>query len=616
MKNLTPSSIPLKRLINDLQQAIFTPKPYLSIPEWAEQNRILPPSSPIPGRWSNDFNPLLIAPMEALSPHSPTQTTTLMVASQFGKTEATINAILYYLKETSSSLLFVLPNENLTQSFAKERLWNQLDGIANTQHGTSSLTHIESFTSTLDLVSSQSPSELSSRPKKIVFLDEIDRMPNTPEGCPVKLAIQRSQNFYNRKILLTSTPTIEGESKIHSYYLQGTQEVWMVQCQNPTCNHRFKLDFHYMRFEDRNDLSTTHIECPKCKTKYYESDRISLIKTGYWFSEKYNKPSNELTPKQLIHRSFWASAVYSPFVSLSSLMAEFLSSKENPATLQTFINLKLGLPWKQQERPSMDYEVFMRKVTPINLEPFTVWTAGIDIQGNRVEGTILGYSPTLNKLVVAEYFSLHSLEEVLPILQKYNTNLTLIDAGFNTDNVYKFVSRFPSNLVRAIKGVERMDVGFKFSHDLPSYGTPYRHVLWLHNTHYFKPQIHEMLQKDQILFHDNEAAPLTADYFQGLLSEEYRYNKNKNKWQWVKIYPRNEPWDTLNYAYAALVMLGVFNKTNLRLQGIAEFLDKVAQSGVRQSSNNQPVTQPQSSKPKPQQTQQSFNLWKNPGLKR
>ena len=46
-------------------------------------------------------------------------------------------------------------------------------------------------------------------------MDEVDRFPTSAgtEGDPVALAKKRTTTFWNRKISMTSTPTVKGTSK-------------------------------------------------------------------------------------------------------------------------------------------------------------------------------------------------------------------------------------------------------------------------------------------------------------------------------------------------------------------------------------------------------------------
>ena len=62
-----------------------------------------------------------------------------------------------------------------------------------------------------------SPSGLAMRPIRYALLDEVDRYPASAgtEGDPVSLAIQRTAEFqHNTKIVMASTPTVKGISRI------------------------------------------------------------------------------------------------------------------------------------------------------------------------------------------------------------------------------------------------------------------------------------------------------------------------------------------------------------------------------------------------------------------
>ena len=64
----------------------------------------------------------------------------------------------------------------------------------------------------LTIVGANAPSGLASRPIRILLCDEVDRYPFSAgaEGDPVNLAKKRTVTFWNRKIVLVSTPTIRG----------------------------------------------------------------------------------------------------------------------------------------------------------------------------------------------------------------------------------------------------------------------------------------------------------------------------------------------------------------------------------------------------------------------
>ena len=85
------------------------------------------------------------------------------------------------------------------------------------------------------MAGANSAASLASRPVRLVLLDEVDRFPPSAgtEGDPVKLAVKRSTTFWNRKVILTSTPTTKGASRIEAAWEESDQRVYEVPC--PVC---------------------------------------------------------------------------------------------------------------------------------------------------------------------------------------------------------------------------------------------------------------------------------------------------------------------------------------------------------------------------------------------
>ena len=82
------------------------------------------------------------------------------------------------------------------------------------------------------IVGANSAAGLASRPIRVVLADEIDRYPPSAgsEGDPVSLARKRAATFHNRKVVLTSTPTIAGSSRIETAFEQSDQRRFFVPC--------------------------------------------------------------------------------------------------------------------------------------------------------------------------------------------------------------------------------------------------------------------------------------------------------------------------------------------------------------------------------------------------
>ncbi len=116
------------------------------------------------------------------------------------------------------------------------------------------------------MVGANSPTNLSSRPIRILLADEVDRYPASAgkEGDPLSLAEKRTKTFFNKKKVYVSTPTDEDTSRIHSEFQESTKDEWCLPC--PYCGRLQPLKWSQIRFED------VTMECAYCKERATEYD--------------------------------------------------------------------------------------------------------------------------------------------------------------------------------------------------------------------------------------------------------------------------------------------------------------------------------------------------------
>src|SRR5690606_33985806 len=127
----------------------------------------------------------------------------------------------------------------------------------------------------------------------------------------------RSRSFFNRKCLITSTPTIEGRSRIADLYEDSDQRVYLVPC--PECNHEQQLKWEFVIFED-GDPSTTRYACAGCGALLEETAKAHMLARGRWHA---------LNPGHRGH-GCRISALYSPWFTWRECVEHFLAAKDNP----------------------------------------------------------------------------------------------------------------------------------------------------------------------------------------------------------------------------------------------------------------------------------------------
>ena len=106
----------------------LAPPRQLTVSEWAEEYRILPPASAEPGPWRNSRVPYMREVMDVLSPSHPAQFVTVMKGSQTAGTEAGNNWIGFVIGCAPSAMMLVLPGLPEVKWITRERINRKRDG--------------------------------------------------------------------------------------------------------------------------------------------------------------------------------------------------------------------------------------------------------------------------------------------------------------------------------------------------------------------------------------------------------------------------------------------------------------------------------------------------------
>ena len=117
---------------------------------------------------------------------------------------------------------------------------------------------------------------LRSTPARYIFLDEVDAYPAwaDEEGDPVTLAEARSLTFaHRRKVLLVSTPTIRGLSRIELEFEASDQRRFFVPC--PHCGHAQWLKFEWLRW-NKGQPETAAYHCEGCEAPIGVASRSKI----------------------------------------------------------------------------------------------------------------------------------------------------------------------------------------------------------------------------------------------------------------------------------------------------------------------------------------------------
>ena len=219
----------------------------LSVSECAEKYRILTSNtSAMPGPWRNSKTPYLNEIMDELLNYE-TEEITLCKCAQLGGSEALLNMLLYIILQDPSPAMIVYPTDKLAESISENRIRPMLKSAPTVRKKyreyQSQKLELQFDGMYLTLAGSNSPSSLASKAIKYLFLDEVDKYPNSTakEADPISLAKERTKTFSNHKVYMTSTPTIRTGQIWKALENSDVEKHYFVPC--PHCDELIELKF-------------------------------------------------------------------------------------------------------------------------------------------------------------------------------------------------------------------------------------------------------------------------------------------------------------------------------------------------------------------------------------
>lgn len=546
-------------------------QPKVNLWQWADKYRVLTKeTSSEAGQWKTSRTPYMYEPMEMIG-DKKTERIIIKSSAQVGKSELILNASGNIIHLDPRTFLIIQPTIDMAESFSEERLTPMINAtpclkgkVAEVKSRDKQNTKLKkSFEGGfVVLVGANVPSALASRPVGVIFADEIDRYPISAgkEGDPLSLALKRATTFYDRKIILVSTPTNKGQSRIAQLYDEGSRGVWNLPC--PECNEYNPLEF------DNFDINSHEMLCLHCGCLSNEFKWKKNMSKGKWIHEHPERNS----------KSYHLNAFTSPWTSWSSIADEYKIAKKNgEEQLKVFVNTTLGMEFESSGdigNPKKLYD--LREDYDKVPDRVKYLTCGVDTQGKRLEYEIKGWGEDCENWGIQrgvlegepnDYRVWEKLEEILnATYEKENGEnikvaLTFVDSGGNrTPEVYSNCGEMRKRgiTIFPIKGVGRdgADVIMKYT-PLSQHNTS----LILIGVNTCKEKILSMSNPESEYFRSHyPIAPSKGyhlEYFNQLFAEKKVERKVNGRitYTWEAIRKRNEALDCSVYSYGAYVLL-------------------------------------------------------------
>lgn len=386
------------------------PKPKLTGTQWANSNFYLSAeSSSQPGKVT--LYPYQEEIVDCMTDNT-TNFVTVKKGARIGYNKMLNMAVGYFIHQDPCSILFVNPTEDEAYGVGESEIEpmirdNKVISALVHNKNTVGKTKIDKTTKKtypggiLELVGAVSPRSFRRRTVRVAIFDEVngyDREVGT-EGDAIKLGTKRTNDFYNRKVIIGSTPTVKKGSKITREIKKSDGRRRYLPC--PHCGNMHPLVFEDLVWELDADNevidSSVGFKCKSCERVITQDHHYSMDLKGEWRAERQYRG----------HAGFddiWAAYSYSANSSWVQIAKDYIEAERDPSLMQPFVNTVLGRDYDTEEE-KVDVKVLLDKKETYDYEVpdgAVVLTCGIDTQDNRLEWEVKAFGENKESWSIAK----------------------------------------------------------------------------------------------------------------------------------------------------------------------------------------------------------------------
>ena len=361
--------------------------------------------------------------------------------------------------------------------------------------------------------------------------NEIDKWDGTAsdEADSLALFLNRLKGFTDHKIILESTPTIKGRSRIEHWMGRSNQHLRWVPC--PHCGEYQMLvkgadgvtgGIKWDRDKDGNSDADTAFasawyECVCCSGRIENFHRIEMLRRGIWAPDGCTVSKDG----QLVGTAINAGSDVVGFGPLPSWYAltetwgsfarAWIRAKKRPRDLQDVVNSYMAETWEVRKTKSTPERIVERitGTTPRGIVPEDGLFLTVTVDRQAAEGGFVvylvlahgaddrcwsvqwGVSPKLtdiwSSVVRATYPHADGGQGLVPVAM-------MVDSGWNTRDTYQFCETYPG--VMPCKGSSTDLGGLPYKVVVLSEGAggPGRRELLHVNTDYWETDVQSRLE--------------------------------------------------------------------------------------------------------------------------
>jgi phage terminase large subunit GpA-like protein len=544
-------------LINIRREAL-APPPILTLSEWAERFAYLSrETSAEPGKFRAFAyqNGILDAVTDPA-----VRTITVMKSARVGFTKMLDHVVGFFIHQDPSPILIVQPRVEDAEDYSRTEIAPMLRdtpclaAIAGDLKAKDSdqriLKRVFRNGASVSFVGANSPGGFRRITARVVAFDEVDGYPSGGaglEGDQIALGTKRTETFWNRKIILGSTPTAKGVSRIEKSWEESDKRRYFVPC--PHCGHKQTIQWRNIRW-DRDEATgehlprTAHLICEENGCVIEERHKPWMIDNGEWIAEAPFAG----------HAGFhiWAGYSLFPNASWGNLVEEWLRVHKDPMLLRTFINLVLGETWEEDADAPDWHPLYKRRESYKELTipaDALIVVMGVDVQKRGLFVEITGWtSDRRSYVILAQYLSAGSAEKPgdtsdpddpcwkrlselheTPLADAFGgsrrIDATGIDCRYNASCVYEWVRRHHNSYaIRTEEGWGRQALSAPHLIDYDWRGKRVRKGVqqWKCGSYNLKARFYAYLNRETSISDDGSiAAPSGYCHFGDFLDEGY-----------------------------------------------------------------------------------------------
>ncbi len=449
---------PARSVVFRALAASIRPQRKLTVAEWAAARRIISAESGsrYTGQWRHDRAPHLVGIMDALGPDDPAEDVVFVKSAQVGGSEVGINFFGYVVEQDPGPVMIVLPSHDEAIKYVRVKLQPTIDETPSLRSRVLELTTRTERGSTASykrfrggfaqVTFAGSSKGLQMLSARYTIGDEVSEWPAEAgeRGDPVAQLKARTEIYErDRKRLWVSTPALLGSCRITADYQRSDMQRRYVPC--PHCGAYQVLRFERLKWQSETWPHRAWFECAANGCVIEHLDKHAMMQAGVWIAtaaghgqpkaqdgadeaeingnvDEENSEPEETGPGDVIEaadlarwqarqvpvrvRGFHIWRAYSLFSGWDAIVAEYLEAKASGHDrLKVFSQQVLGDAWEDKGDAPDAEKLHLSRVIELKrgqlpMNGPVVLTGATDVQGNRLEWAVWGWSEGMTRWLV------------------------------------------------------------------------------------------------------------------------------------------------------------------------------------------------------------------------